>query len=139
MWLSNSELLHALYTGIITFADMNLSFSEEGSIRLVGGSSSLEGRVEINIQGHWGTVCGNLWDMNDATVVCRQLGYPAALQAHQQARLNFGSGSGFIWLDRVECTGFETNLTQCRSKGLGVHACSHSQDAGVTCSSESGK
>ena len=116
---------------------MNLSFAEEGSIRLVGGSSSLEGRVEINIHGYWGTVCSSLWDMDDATVVCRQLGYPAALAAHKHAF--FGSGSGFIWLDRVECTGFETNLTQCRSRGLGVHDCSHSQDAGVTCSSESGK
>ena len=95
--------------------------------------------MEINIRGHWGSVCGNLWDIDDATVVCRQLGYPAALQAHKRARLNFGSGRGFIWLDGVECTGLETNLTQCRSKGLGVHDCSHSQDAGVTCTSESGK
>ncbi len=116
---------------------MNSSFAEEGSIRLVGGSNSLEGRVEINIQGHWGTVCGNLWDIDDATVVCHQLGYPAALQAHKWA--NFGSGSGIILLDGVECTGLETNLTQCRSRGLGVHSCSHSEDAGVTCSSESGK
>ena len=131
-----SYYMHYAYKSYC-LADMNFSCTEEGFIRLVGGSNSLEGRVEINIQGHWGTVCGNLWDMNDATVVCRQLGYPAALQAHKVAF--FGSGSGFIWLDEVECTGFETNLTKCRSKGLGVHACSHYQDAGVTCSSESGK
>ena len=114
---------------------MNLSFAEEGSIRLVDGSNSLEGRVEINIHGHWGTVCGNQWDLKDATVVCHQLGYPAALQAHNRAI--FGRGSGLIWLDYVTCTGKERNLTQCRSNGLGVHSCSHYQDAGVTCSSES--
>ena len=114
---------------------MNLSFAEEGSIRLVNGSNSLEGRVEVNIHGHWGTVCGNEWDLKDATVVCHQLGYPAALQAHNRAI--FGRGSGLIWLDYVTCTGKERNLTQCRSNGLGVHSCYHYQDAGVTCSSES--
>ena len=126
-----------MHCNLLFSAVINLNFTEEHSIRLVGGSNSLEGRVEINIQGHWGTVCGNLWDMKDATVVCRQLGYPAALQAHRETM--FGSGSGVIWLDRVECTGFETNLTQCRSYGRGVHPCFHYQDAGVTCSSESGK
>ena len=119
----------------IVCADANSNFTEEASIRLVGGSNSLEGRVEISIQGHWGTVCGNLWDLADATVVCRELGYPTALQAHNRA--TFGPGSGFIWLDRVTCTGFEPNLFQCRSRGLGVQYCSHPQDAGVTCSSES--
>ena len=100
----------------------------------MGGSNSLEGRVEINIQGHWGTVCGNQWDLKDATVVCHQLGYPAALQAHNRAI--FGRGSGLIWLGNVACTGKERNLTQCRSTDLGVvqYCSSH---AGVTCSSES--
>ena len=48
---------------------------EEGSIRLVGGTTAEEGRVHICYNGVWSTVCQDTFDVADATVVCRQLGH----------------------------------------------------------------
>ena len=46
-----------------------------GAIRLRGGDTGIEGRVEICIDKVWGTVCDDSWSENDARVVCRQLGF----------------------------------------------------------------
>ena len=66
---------------VTTFNLINAAIGSEcsdGSIRLRSTSSSArEGRVEICAEGRWGTVCDSSWDSRDATVVCRQLGYPS--------------------------------------------------------------
>ena len=50
-------------------------------IRLAGSNDSMSGRVEVNLNGTWGTVCHYGWDLRDATVVCRQLGFTRAVEA----------------------------------------------------------
>ena len=103
------------------------------AVRLAGNSTH-SGRVEVYHEGSWGTVCGDGWDITDARVVCRELGYPGAVASYGGA--HFGQGSGTIWLDDVQCTGREDSLTYCEHRGWGRHNCMHQQDAGVVCQSE---
>ena len=102
-----------------------------GDIRLVDGSNINEGRVEVCVDNKWGTVCDDQWDASDAEVVCRQLGYNLTGDAYHSA--HFGQGTGYIWLDNVQCTGSETHLLSCTNEGIGNHNCEHSEDAGVQC------
>ena len=102
-------------------------------VRLVKGGSISEGRVEVFYNGTWGTVCDDDWDVNDATVVCRQLGFGRAIVAFKWAA--FGPGNGKIWMDDVTCTGNERSLTECPHNGWGIEDCDHGEDAGVLCSS----
>ncbi|XP_072016189.1 uncharacterized protein [Amphiura filiformis] len=106
----------------------------EGSgIRLVGGTNNREGRVEVQYQGVWGTVCDDGWDANDARVVCRQLGYPYGAAVAKNALESFGLGSGQIWLDNVACIGSEETVWDCGHRGWGNEDCFHFEDAGVVC------
>ncbi|XP_072170578.1 scavenger receptor cysteine-rich domain-containing protein DMBT1-like [Diadema setosum] len=102
-----------------------------GHVRLVGGEDNTHGRVEFYYNGHWGTVCDDWWDIEDANVVCRMLGFEGALRYSCCAE--YGEGSGPILLDDVECNGTETNLADCPHNGYGMHNCWHSEDVGVEC------
>jgi len=100
------------------------------NIRLVNGGAYY-GRVEVYHNGQWGTVCDDYWNINDAHVVCRQLGFPSASSAPHSAR--YGQGSDPIWMDHVRCSGTETSLFYCTHRGWRTHGCSHGEDASVVC------
>ncbi|XP_072166207.1 scavenger receptor cysteine-rich domain-containing group B protein-like [Diadema setosum] len=116
----------------------------QGSLRLVNGSTPSEGRIEVlSESGEWGTVCDDDWDIYDAQVACRELGYPDALEARtnpspSRSEPPFGQGTGPILLDGVACSHYywqrQRLLRHCPvEKGWGIHDCSHKEDAGVVC------
>ena len=80
----------------------------------------------------WGTICDNNWDIQDARVVCHQLGYPDAVAAPLFA--HYSQGSGPIWLNNVQCFGNESDIFACAHDGIIYHSCKHDEDASAECS-----
>ena len=114
-----------------------------GDLRLVGGANDMEGRVEVCYNNTWGTVCDDSWDIIDATVACRQLGFYsgmwnflAIVPQNTSCIAIFGQGTGDILLDDLGCTGNESRLIDCPHRGISNHYCSHIEDAGVVCARE---
>lgn len=112
--------------------EISLCLEDKPVLRLSGSSRRCSGRVEVLHQGAWGTVCDDLWDLNEAEVVCRQLGCGHAVAAPGSAY--FGPGSGNILLDNLQCSGKENHFGQCPSSAWLDHNCGHHEDAGVICS-----
>ena len=104
---------------------------EEGSVRLVGGRTESEGNVEVYHGGVWGSVCDDEWDLGEAHIVCRSLGFPGAETATHGGK--FGAVPGQIWMDNLYCYGTEERLDRCRFDGWGQHDCDRSEGAGVVC------
>lgn len=97
-------------------------------IRLAGGNTSNEGRVEIYHEKRWGSVCSHEFDDTDGNVVCQQLGY-AKFRRHFMGN----RGTGKIWLDDVNCSKSHVQLSDCGSRGWGVTDCHHDDDVSVIC------
>ena len=108
----------------------------DGEVRLVGGESEREGRVEVCYNGVWGTVCADRsWNEVDANVVCQQLGIitQRALPIYDS---HFGAGDGPVLLESVGCSKGHLNVSQCQDfQFIGVlHRCE--RIAGVICMDE---
>ncbi|XP_030201695.1 deleted in malignant brain tumors 1 protein isoform X2 [Gadus morhua] len=101
-------------------------------IKLVNGIDRCSGRVEVQNDGQWGTVCDDSWDIRDAQVACRAMDCGTPLLIKPAAY--YGPGRGNVWLDDLECFGNETSLMQCKHRHFGRSRCNHMEDAGVQCS-----
>ncbi|XP_072341966.1 scavenger receptor cysteine-rich domain-containing protein DMBT1-like [Scyliorhinus torazame] len=115
------------------------------SLRLIDGGSRCDGRVEIYYDGAWGRVQDNLWDLNDAHVVCRQLGCGDGIAAYSSSKS--GESARSVWLTDIQCNGNETHLQNCSSSlfnssltaitGIGLLCSDHMQlrlsDGGSQC------
>ncbi|XP_029640742.1 neurotrypsin [Octopus sinensis] len=104
-----------------------LNTGNGSGVRLVGGDNNTHGRVEVFHEGIWGTICDDWWDVRNAIVVCRMIGFSTGKE-HKPT-----PGDGPIWLDDVKCKGWEEKISDCDRKNWGDHDCFHNEDAGVIC------
>ncbi|CAM5081507.1 unnamed protein product [Eretmochelys imbricata] len=102
------------------------------SLRLLNGESRCDGRVEISLRGVWGRVPDDQWDMNDASVVCRELQCGVAEKAFNPPKTE--NGTGPVGLRRVQCAGNETRLTLCDISTSETAQAGIAEDIGVLCS-----
>ncbi|XP_049320338.1 scavenger receptor cysteine-rich type 1 protein M130 isoform X15 [Astyanax mexicanus] len=131
---SSSQAVNCSSTVQLYITCSGTSNTVHSSIRLVGSGGDCAGRPEVFHSGSWGTVSDELWDIEDAQVVCRQLQCGVALSAPVPVPARFGSGTGPIWLNEVECEGNEVSLWNCRYQLCGEDECGHKDDVGVVCS-----
>lgn len=80
-------------------------------VRLNGASLNYSGRVEVFYRGKWGRICSNKFDIKDAQVICRQLGFKEALAEFTGSNVE-DSKLPFL-MSEVSCTGHESELASC--------------------------
>jgi len=99
-----------------------------GNICLGGWSSSNSGNVMVDDK----PVCDDEWGLEDAAVVCRQLGFPGVERATKESE--FGSVSSTFSMDNVKCRGNESVLNDCYHKT--ADDCDGTEAAGVVCAKD---
>lgn len=129
--LLSYSITHILYNAALIISHRHVHILDHRTLRLRDGLTPNEGRVEIKHNGKWGTICDDAWDLRDANVACRQMGYPGALSAPMRAA--FGAGSGGISLSLFGCSGVENSLQSCFHSAWGATLCEHYEDASVVC------
>uniref|UniRef100_A0A672JML5 SRCR domain-containing protein n=1 Tax=Salarias fasciatus TaxID=181472 RepID=A0A672JML5_SALFA len=103
-------------------------------VRLLNGSSRCSGRLQVKTNPSdqtWSSVCEADLDLQDAQVVCRELGCgaPSVLQGAL-----YGDVQTPRWSPEFQCGGHESALLDCRSSGSARSSCSPGKAAGLTCS-----
>ena len=106
-------------------------------VRLLGGKTEHEGRLQVMIDGKWGTVCDYGWNMINAALVCHQLGLalnPIDWRLERSEIPGAGTQEDIL-LSHVRCTEHDTDITKCRSERLQEfeNSCTHEMDVGVKC------
>ncbi|XP_076815725.1 uncharacterized protein LOC143461753 isoform X1 [Clavelina lepadiformis] len=110
---SESDTSNALRTFLF---DPFPSGNSGNGIRLAGSYLPYMGRVQVSLpEGRWGSICGVGWDVKDATVVCRQLGFQIG-GVIPRPRMEFGRPIDQVAMSKVNCRGNEASLDECEAE-----------------------
>ncbi|XP_077393990.1 lysyl oxidase homolog 3B isoform X2 [Festucalex cinctus] len=112
-------------------ASLKMKPKTSSNVRLKGGAHLGEGRVEVLRGSEWGSVCDDRWNLQSASVVCRELGFGSAKEAMTGGRM--GQGVGPIYMNEVKCSGHERSIWNCPFKNITSEDCQHTEDAAVRC------
>ena len=120
---------------VLTICQFHTDTTMEGQIKLVDGPTLTEGRLMINYKDHYGAVCDDRFDTQDANLVCHQLGF--AGQERITGCCPYGRRRcGEIWLDELGCTSQDVWLANCTHRGWGMGDCHPGEEIGVKCNRE---
>ncbi|PZC85077.1 hypothetical protein B5X24_HaOG202841 [Helicoverpa armigera] len=106
-------------------------------IRLLGGRTQHEGRLQVRLDDKWGTVCNYRWNIINAALVCNQLGL--ALNPDdwflEPNEIPSAGMTEDIILSNVECSEFDNDITKCKAetKDHFENSCTHENDVGIRC------
>ncbi|XP_072566342.1 antigen WC1.1-like isoform X2 [Paramormyrops kingsleyae] len=100
-------------------------------MQLKGENHPCSGRLEFQHLSSWYTVCDPDFDLQDAKVVCRQLGCGIPVEEPRVAA--FGKGGGQVWSKKINCTGDESDFRQCLRSSTEEQNCTHKTDVGLKC------
>ena len=93
------------------------------------------GRVEVRVNGEWGTICNRYWDRYDAGVLCRSQGFSDGDPIPVPEGV--AEASGPVWSANLRCSGNETELNDCLHQGwladTGYYCSDHTHDVGAFC------
>ena len=127
-----------------------VDYCRRGDVRLTGSLYDTVGQVEVCINGtSWGTICSDQWRDTDASVVCRHLGYipygntkqnnhylifkfPGAISLPPGIYFSYNYELPVV-ISRLNCTGSESNVLDCRYTIATTQTCDHTNDAAIIC------
>jgi len=98
------------------------------------GNNWVIGRLEVQHDDQWGTVCDDKFDNTNAKVACTMFSTSSVVYSHFYPAAHFGQGRDLpILLDDVQCSGSESSIFDCGHYGVTNHDCQHSEDLGIYC------
>ncbi|KAM4042699.1 antigen WC1.1-like [Anomaloglossus baeobatrachus] len=103
-----------------------------GAVRLVNGSGTCDGIVEVSLNNTLNRFCLWNFDVREGSVVCRQMGCGplVKIQEHMMGE----AGIGWRTVEETHCSGAESHLSECSLRVWSSQPCLHNIHAGVVCS-----